>query len=176
MMRVAGCDDSAALNGAAADAGIDPLSAASAADGDYACAVEEAARIVGQKWTLQIVNVLMDFQACRFCELQDALGGVNPSTLTTRLKMLEEQGIIARTQVSSMPPHVVYRLTTMGDELSGVIRELTQWSHTWLCSQCASEEDQPSGAAVRSAAARMQPRPLVPLVGTATAAARWQAG
>lgn len=128
--RMTECDDGGALLSASPAAGaveIEPLR------GAYACAVEEAARIVGQKWTLQIVNVLMDFRECRFCELQDALGGVNPSTLSTRLKMLEEQGIIERNQISSMPPHVVYRLSTMGDHLSGVIRELTQWSRTWLC-------------------------------------------
>lgn len=105
------------------------------ADAGYLCSVEEAARIVGQKWTLQIVNVLMDFGECRFCVLQDALGGVNPSTLSARLKKLEEEGIVQREQLSFMPPHVVYRLTDMGDQLSGVIRELTNWSSTWLCDQ-----------------------------------------
>ncbi|MGL4649146.1 MAG: winged helix-turn-helix transcriptional regulator [Caldilineaceae bacterium] len=135
-MRVAECDDSGALTGALPEGAT-----ASDAAGGYACAVEEAARIVGQKWTLQIVNVLMDFRECRFCELQDALGGVNPSTLSTRLKMLEEQGIIERNQISSMPPHVVYRLSTMGNHLSGVIVELTQWSRTWLCN---AENDAPS--------------------------------
>lgn len=99
----------------------------------YVCAVEEAARIVGQKWTLQIVNALMDFQSRRFCELQDSLGGVNPSTLSARLKMLEEEGLVYRVQVNSVPPHVEYRLTPMGEHLSGAIRELTDWSRTWLC-------------------------------------------
>ena len=99
----------------------------------YLCSVEQAARIVGQKWTLQIVNVLMDFEQCRFCELQDALGGVIPGTLSTRRKMLEEEGILQRSQISAAPLHVVYRLTPMGEELSGVIRELTNWSRTWLC-------------------------------------------
>jgi DNA-binding HxlR family transcriptional regulator len=47
--------------------------------------------------------------------------------------MLEEEGIVAREQVSSLPPHVIYRLTEMGAHLSGVIRELTNWSRTWLC-------------------------------------------
>lgn len=101
--------------------------------GVYSCAVEQAARIVGQKWTLQIVNVLIDFGECRFCELQEALGGVNPSTLSARLKMLEEEGLVGRTQVSAMPPHVVYRLTEMGAQLSGAIHELTGWSRRWLC-------------------------------------------
>lgn len=117
-----------------------PPASAPHADAGYLCSVEEAARIVGQKWTLQIVNVLMDFGECRFCVLQEALGGVNPSTLSARLRKLEEEGIVEREQLSAMPPHVVYRLTTMGNHLSGVIRELTNWSRTWLC----APPDQPN--------------------------------
>ncbi len=103
------------------------------------CPVEEASRIVGQKWTLQIVYSLMGSDTRRFCELQEALGGVNPSTLSSRLKMLEEEGMVERIQISSIPPHVEYRLTAMGEQLSGVIRELTNWSQFWLCNVDAIE-------------------------------------
>ena len=100
---------------------------------DTLCPVEVAARIIGQKWTLQIVNHLMRDEPRRFCELQEALGGVNPSTLSSRLKMLEEEGLVQRTQLSSVPPHVEYRLTDMGDQLGAVIHEIRTWSNRWLC-------------------------------------------
>ena len=97
------------------------------------CPIEVAARIIGQKWTLQIVYTLIDCEPRRFCELQEALGGVNPSTLSSRLKMLEEEGLVQRIQVSALPPHVEYRLTDMGKQLEGVLKELVTWSTTWLC-------------------------------------------
>jgi DNA-binding HxlR family transcriptional regulator len=104
---------------------------------------------IGQKWTLQIVHELLDHSTRRFCELQEALGGVNPSTLSSRLKMLEEEGLVHRAQVSTIPPHVEYSLTPMGHELRGVIQEITKWSNTWLCSglcsgqePCGSDEGQ----------------------------------
>lgn len=100
---------------------------------DPLCPVEVAARIIGQKWTLQIVNELIDCESRRFCELQEALGGVNPSTLSSRLKMLEEEGLIRRMQVSAIPPHVEYSLTEMGDQLHDVIQEISKWSSRWLC-------------------------------------------
>ena len=100
------------------------------------CPVEPAARIVGQKWTLQIVYFLLDGRSMRFCELQDRLGGVNPSTLSSRLKMLEEAGIVRREQISAIPPHVEYSLTEMGCALEAVIRAVTQWSNAWLCGLC----------------------------------------
>jgi DNA-binding HxlR family transcriptional regulator len=110
----------------------------------FICPVDEAARIIGQKWTLQIVHELLDCPSKRFCELQEALGGVNPTTLSSRLKMLEEEGLVQRIQVSALPPHVEYRLTEMGCELRGVIAEITRWSNAWLCIPC----QQPTSARV----------------------------
>ena len=109
---------------------------------DPLCPVEVAAQIIGQKWTLQIVNKLMDRPSRRFCEIQEELGGVNPGTLSSRLKMLEEEGIIRRVQISAIPPHVEYSLTEMGAELHEVIQEISKWSKTWLC----QAERQPQAA------------------------------
>jgi DNA-binding HxlR family transcriptional regulator len=100
------------------------------------CPIEPAAHIIGQKWTLQIVYFLLDSPSMRFCELQDRLGGVNPSTLSSRLKMLEEEGIVRRKQISAIPPHVEYSLTEMGRTLENVIHAVTQWSNAWLCGRC----------------------------------------
>jgi DNA-binding HxlR family transcriptional regulator len=100
---------------------------------DSLCPVEVAAQIIGQKWTLQIVNKLIDRPSRRFCEIQEELGGVNPGTLSSRLKMLEEEGIIRRVQISAIPPHVEYSLTEMGAELHDVIRAISKWSRLWLC-------------------------------------------
>jgi DNA-binding HxlR family transcriptional regulator len=98
--------------------------------------VEPAAHIIGQKWTLQIVYYLLDGKRVRFCELQDALGGVNPSTLSSRLKMLEEEGLVERTQISAIPPHVEYTLTPMGRDLEPLIQEVIRWSHVWMGDRC----------------------------------------
>lgn len=112
----------------------------------FICPVDEAARIIGQKWTLQIVHELLDHSTRRFCELQEALGGVNPSTLSSRLKMLEEEGLVHRAQVSTIPPHVEYSLTPMGHELRPVIQAITKWSNVWLCGgeePCCAGASQP---------------------------------
>ena len=97
------------------------------------CPVEAAARVVGQKWTLQIVYHLLRSESLRFCQLQEALGGVNPGTLSSRLKLLEGVGMVKRMQISDMPPHVEYRLTDMGYELEDVIGLIASWSTRWLC-------------------------------------------
>jgi DNA-binding HxlR family transcriptional regulator len=100
------------------------------------CPVEPAAHIIGQKWTLQIVYFLLDGKRVRFCELQDELGGVNPSTLSSRLKMLEEEGLVERIQISAIPPHVEYSLTPMGRDLEPLIQEVIRWGNAWMQDRC----------------------------------------
>lgn len=130
----------AEAGGSSAEISADASADASVLE-QFLCPVDEAARIIGQKWTLQIVHELLDHPSRRFCEMQEALGGVNPSTLSSRLKMLEEEGLVRRVQVSAIPPHVEYSLTQMGHELSPVINAVTKWSNTWLCGGPCGTED-----------------------------------
>ncbi|MEZ4637493.1 MAG: winged helix-turn-helix transcriptional regulator [Caldilineaceae bacterium] len=53
--------------------------------------------------------------------------------MSSRLKMLEDEGLVQRIQVSAIPPHVEYSLTDMGNELAPVIREIARWGNRWLC-------------------------------------------
>ena len=72
--------------------------------------------MLGQKWVLRIIRALGD-RTQRFCELQDALGGANSATLSQRLKLLEDEGLIERRAISAVPPWVEYSLTPKGSEL-----------------------------------------------------------
>lgn len=94
------------------------------------CAATAALTILGQKWVLRIVRSL-GASTQRFCELQDALGGANSATLSQRLKLLEDEGLIDRTEVSSVPPWVEYSLTAKGRELSRAIVLIDQWAERW---------------------------------------------
>jgi DNA-binding HxlR family transcriptional regulator len=97
------------------------------------CPVTATARILGARWTLQIVHHLRERR--RFCELQDLVGGVNPTTLSQRLKFLEEQGLILRLPISDAPPHVEYELTDKGRDLLPILDSLASWAEKWLVSQ-----------------------------------------
>jgi len=97
---------------------------------EFGCPVEATARILGARWTLQIIHNLR--RRRRFCELQELAGGVNPTTLSQRLKFLEEQGLIRRLPISDAPPHVEYELTEMGRDLLPVLDSLARWAFKWL--------------------------------------------
>lgn len=98
------------------------------------CAATAALNVLGQKWVMRIVRVLGD-RTQRFCELQDALGGANSATLSQRLKLLEDEGLVDRTMVSEVPPWVEYSLTTKGSDLRRAIVGIDRWADRWAPNQ-----------------------------------------
>lgn len=75
--------------------------------------ISKAAKIIGSKWTLLILNSLLNGTK-RFGELQKELGNINPKTLSKRLKELEKEGYIKKKVFAEVPPHVEYTLTPKG--------------------------------------------------------------
>jgi len=98
------------------------------------CAATAALNVLGQKWVMRIVRVLGE-RTQRFCELQDALGGANSATLSQRLKLLEDEGLVDRTAVSEVPPWVEYSLTTKGSDLRRAIVGIDRWADRWASNQ-----------------------------------------
>ncbi len=97
-------------------------------------AATAALNVLGQKWVMRIVRVLGE-RTQRFCELQDALGGANSATLSQRLKLLEDEGLVDRTMVSEVPPWVEYSLTTKGSDLRRAIHGIDRWADRWAPNQ-----------------------------------------
>jgi len=91
------------------------------------CPISRAALILGSRWTAQIMRELLDHGSRRFRELQEALQGIPPNTLSNRLKMLEESGIISREIYESHPPRAEYLLTAKGKKMSGIIGAMRDW-------------------------------------------------
>ena len=89
-----------------------------------------ALNVLGQKWVMRIVRALGS-RTQRFCELQDTLGGANSATLSQRLKLLEDEGLITRRIVSVIPPWVEYSLTEKGRELNQAIALIDRWAARW---------------------------------------------
>jgi DNA-binding HxlR family transcriptional regulator len=88
--------------------------------------LEEAVTRVGDRWTLLLVNSLLEGPR-RFNELLDGLDGLAPNVLSKRLRHLEHEGVIVATAYSRRPPRFDYRLTSSGAELAGALRLLAHW-------------------------------------------------
>jgi len=98
------------------------------------CAATDGLTVLGHKWVLRIIRELGG-RTQRFCELQDALGGVNSATLSQRLKLLEDEGLVQRRAISAMPPWVEYSLTAKGGDLRRAISGVDRWAERWAVPQ-----------------------------------------
>src|SRR5262249_17030538 len=74
-----------------------------------------------------------------FLDFELSLAGISPNTLSTRLKILEEAGLIQRRFYEQHPPRAQYLLTDKGPELGPVLRALRALGekHTRRCARRA---------------------------------------
>jgi DNA-binding HxlR family transcriptional regulator len=91
-----------------------------------ATALEEAVAQVGDRWTLLVVNSLLDGPR-RFNELLEGMDGLAPNVLSKRLRHLETTGLVVATPYTRRPPRFDYRLTATGAELASALRLLAHW-------------------------------------------------
>jgi DNA-binding HxlR family transcriptional regulator len=95
------------------------------------CPIANAARQLGDRWTLVILRDLAD-GPMRFSEIQDAADGISPRTLADRLREMEAQNLVHRESFREIPPRVVYTLTPKGQAAIPVIEALRAFGETWL--------------------------------------------
>lgn len=92
----------------------------------YHCPVEVTVDVVGGKWRAVILAHLKE-GVHRYGELRRRMPEVSDKMLTQRLRELEADGLIARDDHRTVPPHVEYRLTDEGRSLAPVLQALYDW-------------------------------------------------
>jgi DNA-binding HxlR family transcriptional regulator len=128
----------------------------------------DAAERVGDRWTLLVVDALLQGPR-RFNDLQEMVTGIAPNVLSQRLKHLEREAIVVTRPYSERPPRLAYELTASGHELAGVLKLLAHWGgrsgdeaeplrHSecgtpleahWYCPTCARPVEQSAQADVQ---------------------------
>jgi DNA-binding HxlR family transcriptional regulator len=93
---------------------------------DASSPLGQALARVGDRWTLLVVEALLDGPR-RFNDLLGQLPGIAPNILSERLKRLEREGLLVARPYSDRPPRVAYQLTAEGRELAGALRLLAYW-------------------------------------------------
>lgn len=117
------------------------------------CTIYKVADLIGKRWTLCILHELYKENMCskRFSELKHQLKDITPKTLSTRLKEMEQEGLILKNVDSThFPVKCEYSLTESGKELVDIIQYLKKWGNKWitkndvcqktLCIECPVEK------------------------------------
>mgnify|MGYP006142398587 FL=1 len=93
------------------------------------CPVTSALDIVGDKWTLVVIKLMLVEQKKTFKEFSQSNESIAPSVLSNRLKTLEKTGFIVKEKLPDNQKTNHYFLTEKGLSLTPVIIELALWSH-----------------------------------------------
>ena len=101
---------------------------------DQTCSVAATADLIAAKWTPLILHDLSEGPR-RFNQLEHACPGISPRTLSERLRVLEQEGIVLRHSYPESPPRVEYELTDKGRALLPIIDEMRRFGRRWLISE-----------------------------------------
>jgi DNA-binding HxlR family transcriptional regulator len=88
---------------------------------------KDAVELLSDKWRIVILHLLTP-GPLRASELQRAIHLVSPKMLTPTLRGLERDGLIERRICSVVPARVEYKLSTMGESVIPLLRELCHWA------------------------------------------------
>lgn len=87
----------------------------------------DIAQIIGGKWKLIILQILIFKGTKRFGELKRDIEGVTQTMLTGQLRALERDGLVTRKVYPEVPPRVEYSATQLAMELETVFLALHDW-------------------------------------------------
>jgi Predicted transcriptional regulators len=97
--------------------------------GDSVCPIARSLAVLGDRWTMLIIREL--FLGTRRFDAFQAQTGMSSHLLSTRMKRLEDDGVIERRLYQTRPRRYEYRLTAKGKDLLGVVLALRAWGLRW---------------------------------------------
>jgi len=95
------------------------------------CPMDSLLRLLMGPWTTYILWLIRSNGPRRFGQLKKQMPEISAKMLTQRLRMLEEAGILSRTQESGIPPKVTYAMTPHGEDLNKVLDDLGRLAMKW---------------------------------------------
>jgi DNA-binding HxlR family transcriptional regulator len=93
---------------------------------EQVCTLALTLDVVGERWTLLIIRELM-LGPRRFTDLLGGLSGVGRNLLAARLRHLEEEDLVRRTELPPPAASQVYELTEDGWALGPALAALGRW-------------------------------------------------
>jgi DNA-binding HxlR family transcriptional regulator len=96
-------------------------------EGMKKCPLDITFKLIGKKFTVLILRNMMSKQT-RFNQFIESIEGINPKTLSTRLKEMEKNGLIRRKIYHETPVRIEYYLTERGIELKSILDQMVIFS------------------------------------------------
>ncbi|HEX9677154.1 MAG TPA: helix-turn-helix domain-containing protein [Nitrososphaera sp.] len=91
------------------------------------CPINYTFQVIGKKFTILILRNMMHFGHSHFNEFLE-IEGINPKTLSQRLKEMQKNGLIERKVNPGTPVRIEYLVTERGRALKPVLDQLMLFS------------------------------------------------
>lgn len=95
---------------------------------DIRCPLEYGLEVFGGKWNSRIICVLAEKQILRYSELRKEMTNITDAVLSSTLKDLISNQIVARKSYDEIPPKVEYALTEKGLSVVPILQSICYWS------------------------------------------------
>ena len=92
------------------------------------CPIRNVLSRIGDKWSMLVLFTLEKYGVLRFNGLNLYIPDISKKMLSTALKVLEADGLVARKVYAEVPPRVEYSLTERGLSLIPLINSLIDWA------------------------------------------------
>jgi len=92
------------------------------------CPMDFAAEIFGDRWAMLVLRDMLFRGKRHFKDMLASDEGIATNVLTTRLKRLEQAGLVTRSTDPANKRQVIYGLTPQGLDLAPVLIEIVLWS------------------------------------------------
>jgi DNA-binding HxlR family transcriptional regulator len=97
--------------------------------GDVYCSVARTWSVIGERWTMMILREC--FRGERRYEHFRSKLGLASNVLNDRLKLLVDEGVLARVVYQVNPTRHEYRLTKKGQDLYPILLSIANWGDTY---------------------------------------------
>src|SRR5947209_18579257 len=97
-------------------------------DSIKSCPIDNTFKIIGKKFTVHILRNMTQLGNNRFNQFLDSIEGINPKTLSARLREMEKNGIIERRIYPGTPVKIEYSITNKGMALDPVLEAMAAFS------------------------------------------------
>lgn len=87
----------------------------------------QIAHLIGGKWKLIVLQILIFSGTHRFNELRRKIDGISQAMLTNQLRALEKDGLVLRKMYAEVPPGVEYSATQKSLDLTTMFKEMHKW-------------------------------------------------
>ena len=96
------------------------------------CPLSCSLDVFGDKWSLLIIRDLMFFKKCTYNDFLKSAEGIATNILASRLKALDENGVIEKLEHPDSKAKILYRLTQKGIDLLPILMEVYIWSDKYF--------------------------------------------